>query len=952
MAKPKNITKEERLEKKRIAERLRYQKIKNDPTKLAAQKEKSRQKYLTRKEKGQRKLVSNMSDREKRQARKKWRNYSKTHYDKKTALEKAARKFVRENTPSSCDENVNSNQQQQVVNAQNVTPRLAQARKRALRQRKKRNQELQKKNDFIRSLKTKLQKYRKRYHRLKRERKEQLPQELTPCTKMKKLAENPDTRVEVVKKALFGDTLEKQLSENITNLSTKSEKRVANKLLMGRVVKKSKIWKLKNKLITYKKVWHSQKQNKLNEKTRKTFKNEVQKFLEDDQYSRLCAGKKEFITKNKVRKQKRYQLDTLRNLHKEFLKSGNVLISYSMFARLRPFWIVAPKVIDRDTCMCTLHSNIQLVVSALNTAKLLKDTSYQSLLTSLCCDRYNERCLERICELCSDKAISFSEDFDDTKLVTYQQWVSSREMIVDPKTKRERPVTKQKKENIETSARDLKVKLENDLVKLFKHELNIVHQYQSLKMIKQSLTEKDVVVHMDFSENYCTKYNEEIQSFHFGGSRTQLSLHTVVVYLKESTRSYCTVSTNLSHNVNAIWAHLKPVLEELPEKVENIHFLSDGPVTQYRNKYMFYVLACKIPDLCPGIINWTWNYTEAGHGKGAPDGVGAVCKRTADNIVAYGGNITNLNEFCGAIQTRCPNITLFVVNDSDIDDMSRLISEDQRSLIPFTGTLKVHQVQGNAYLPKRLIMKSLSCFCDNNGCEHYRLGLLKYSSESRNRVDAVYGNLDSERTEADSPTTSIMGRRPFTESGRVQSGISELDNLSTMSNLSLNLENPEILADMPDLEIDPTDLFPNETIASPTKAENSKKFVDSLDESKKGTQKSKINTDKDSSQADKTNKIKKITTKKKLKNKPNKTAEKDKKKKSKAGKAKRANDKESDDCCCLICGTLYSEDTTGNDWVQCILCRQWAQIGCIKSDSISFTCPDCSSDSDYKEYCL
>lgn len=78
----KKRAKEDQLEKKRIAERKRYEIIKRDPEKAALQKEKERQKYLKKKEKGQRKVVADMTDREKRQARKKWRKYSTTYYSK------------------------------------------------------------------------------------------------------------------------------------------------------------------------------------------------------------------------------------------------------------------------------------------------------------------------------------------------------------------------------------------------------------------------------------------------------------------------------------------------------------------------------------------------------------------------------------------------------------------------------------------------------------------------------------------------------------------------------------------------------------------------------------------------------------------------------------------------------------------------------------------------------
>ncbi|CAH0549496.1 unnamed protein product [Brassicogethes aeneus] len=57
----KKLTKEEMLEKKRTAERLRYEKIKNDPRKLAAAKEKRKEKYAKLREAGKKKLVSEIS---------------------------------------------------------------------------------------------------------------------------------------------------------------------------------------------------------------------------------------------------------------------------------------------------------------------------------------------------------------------------------------------------------------------------------------------------------------------------------------------------------------------------------------------------------------------------------------------------------------------------------------------------------------------------------------------------------------------------------------------------------------------------------------------------------------------------------------------------------------------------------------------------------------------------
>lgn len=225
----KKMSKEEILEKKRIAEKLRYSKIKNDPQKLAAEKEKRKEKYKKMRESGKKKLVSEMSAREKRQARKNWREYSDKSYKKKKLQEDAINKFVRENTPSSLNDepmnlefcnNIQLQQENFEINDPQPLPptsnsRLNTARERSQKQRYKRNQDLKRKNVLIVKLKQKLNKYKKRCQRLKKQKKKQ---ELTPKTAMIRLAEDPTTRVDVVKKALFGDVLEKQIADKEAKL--------------------------------------------------------------------------------------------------------------------------------------------------------------------------------------------------------------------------------------------------------------------------------------------------------------------------------------------------------------------------------------------------------------------------------------------------------------------------------------------------------------------------------------------------------------------------------------------------------------------------------------------------------------------------------------------------------------------------------------------------------------
>lgn len=61
----------------------------------------------------------------------------------------------------------------------------------------------------------------------------------------------------------------------------------------------------------------------------------------------------------------------------------------------------------------------------------------------------------------------------------------------------------------------------------------------------------------------------------------------------------------------------------------------------------------------------TWNFTEAGHGKGAADGVGATVRRVADAAVAKGKDIDNIKDFMTIMAQSAKNIKLKIVNDYD-----------------------------------------------------------------------------------------------------------------------------------------------------------------------------------------------------------------------------------------------------------------------------------------------
>ncbi len=130
-------------------------------------------------------------------------------------------------------------------------------------------------------------------------------------------------------------------------------------------------------------------------------------------------------------------------------------------------------------------------------------------------------------------------------------------------------------------------------------------------------------------------------------------------------------------------------LPEIRQWCQHDHFISDGPTTQYRNKQNFYLFSTRIYD--KGFRGGTWNFLEAGHGKGAADGIGAAIKRLADKVVQRRGqDITCSQDLLNGVDATDTKVKMFLVEESDI---SRLESAIPSKLVVVKDTMKIHQVR-------------------------------------------------------------------------------------------------------------------------------------------------------------------------------------------------------------------------------------------------------------------
>ena len=147
--------------------------------------------------------------------------------------------------------------------------------------------------------------------------------------------------------------------------------------------------------------------------------------------------------------------------------------------------------------------------------------------------------------------------------------------------------------------------------------------------------------------------------------------------------------------------------------------MSDGPTAQYRNKKAFYLFTQYLTQRY-GLRIATWNFNEAGHGKGPMDGVGAVVKRTADRIVAQGKDIPDLVTLINSVETSVTNVIMSVVTETEMEDIDKLLSEQGKGI---PETLKIHQITWDRVNPIRIYLRKLTCITCKPGeiCSHYSL---------------------------------------------------------------------------------------------------------------------------------------------------------------------------------------------------------------------------------------
>lgn len=165
---------------------------------------------------------------------------------------------------------------------------------------------------------------------------------------------------------------------------------------------------------------------------------------------------------------------------------------------------------------------------------------------------------------------------------------------------------------------------------LNKHDFIAKKQSNHFKTQKENLTENEIIVLMDFSENLSFEIQDAIQSQYF--SKSQCTLHPICIYYKVDDKvkwkSLIVIAESLKHNVEAVYQFQCKLVEYVKREFgeKKMIFFSDGAASQYKNKYNFLNI-CMFENEFG--LKIEWNYFCTAHGKGPCDALGGAFKRRA-----------------------------------------------------------------------------------------------------------------------------------------------------------------------------------------------------------------------------------------------------------------------------------------------------------------------------------
>lgn len=201
---------------------------------------------------------------------------------------------------------------------------------------------------------------------------------------------------------------------------------------------------------------------------------------------------------------------------------------------------------------------------------------------------------------------------------------------------------------------------------------------------------QESVVQIDFAENYVCEAQDEVQSAHW--NQRQLTLFTSATFHQSNTHSKIFVSNNLSHTKETIVPYLYKLLLQLPPTVTIVKIWSDGPSSQFKNKFIAAIIPLFEKKLNLKIF---WNFFATSHGKGCVDGIGATAKMLVRRqVLSRKFSVNSATDFANALKSKGTTIEIEEVTDAEVEK----INKELNTALVFTNAKNVKNIASSHHL--------------------------------------------------------------------------------------------------------------------------------------------------------------------------------------------------------------------------------------------------------------
>ena len=230
------------------------------------------------------------------------------------------------------------------------------------------------------------------------------------------------------------------------------------------------------------------------------------------------------------------------------------------------------------------------------------------------CNAQSTECMDSTCVNCPDLELNMDGFHNNKESINFHQRIR-----VDNKIQ---------KSEIELPCDVICQKFNNDLKLLKKHIYVKRQQHACYNKPKEELGENEILLHVDYSENYSNIQQGEMQRAYFG--HDSFSIFTASCYLRKDVdiinENISIISEASDHSRIVAVTRISKVFDFVREKHNlppevTLHIWSDGCAGQFRSRYVF-ALVSQIDSK----VEVNWYYSERHHGKGSMDGVGGTIK--------------------------------------------------------------------------------------------------------------------------------------------------------------------------------------------------------------------------------------------------------------------------------------------------------------------------------------